>query len=155
MKKLGLFLIGLASLFAIGCATRQLPPFKPLPIAAYEMVYTPTDSQVYPPTQSDPYPPFKMTWAYAGTPVQTNRDEKISRPYVTIGKMVFQSNWYDDENIAKLVRLYVPQKGGDAVSSYHMAQEAVAVMKNPDTGDVRTYYRGTIHMEIIRYTDKQ
>ena len=154
MKRYGLILIGIAVLLVLGCATTRFPPSSPLPIEAFEMVYTPVDSQTYSATESDPYPPFKMTWALAGSPVKVNRDEKITRPYIMIGKMVFKSNWYDDETIAKLIRLYVPQKGGDAVSSYHMAQEAAAMMKDPDTGKFRTYYRGTIHLEIIRYIDK-
>jgi hypothetical protein len=155
MKKCGAVLIGMMILFIFGCVSSRVPPLKSQPVDAFEMVYTPTDSQTYPPTSSDPYPPFKMTWALPGKPVKVNKDEKITRPYNVIGKMVFKSNWYDDETIAKLIRLYVPQKGGDAVSSYHMEQERVAVMKNPETGKFRTCYFGTINLEIIRYTDKQ
>ena len=161
MKRYLFILIGIVPLLCQGCITSQSyiskfsPPSKPLPIDAYEMVFTPSDSQTYSPSQSDPYPPFKMTWAYAGQSPTVNRDEKITRPYAVIGKIVLKLNWYDDETIAKLIRLYVPQNGGDAVSSYHMAQEAVAAMKDPDTGRIRTYYCGTIYLEIIRYTDRQ
>jgi hypothetical protein len=87
-------------------------------------------------------------------PAKIVRDEQISRPYTKIGTMEFAKNWYDDETIANLIRLHVPQTGGDAVLTYHMQQESAAAMKDKITGKIRNLYYGVINLEIIKYTDK-
>ncbi len=95
-----------------------------------------------------------MSYSIMDGPVNIVRDEPINRPFIKIGKMEFTKNWYDDETIANLIRLHVPQTGGDAVLSYHMQQESTTTMKDQITGKIRNLYYGTINLEIIKYTDK-
>ena len=157
MKTNRCWLTTIASLVVLtlfSCATRPpMPSGEPLPLSKYIVKYVPKDHTSYSTSKIDPYPPFKMTSAYPGQSPSIIEDEKPKRPYIIIGEMEFQLNWYDNKTIAELIRLHIPKTGADGVLTYHMVQKSAAMMKNPQSGKFRDMYYGTITLELLKYTD--
>ena len=149
----------LALLGATACAVVQSPfprsdppfppPAKPLPITAFAVRFTPAGGQTYPPTTASEIELYKIVLNVGSRPPQVRRDQRPTRPYVTIGKLRFAENWYTDKNVEELRERHVPAVGGNAVLTWTIYQTGAAFLER-----VGNFYYATYEAEIIRYTDR-
>lgn len=126
------------------------PPTEPLPITAFAVRFTPVGGETYPPTTSAAETrAYKVVLHLGSQPPQVRREEKPTRPYVTIGTLRFGENWYTGRNLDDLIEKHVPAVGGNAVLTWTIYQTAVAAF--PSVGQL---YYATYEAEVIRYTDR-
>ena len=126
-------------------------PSKPLPVTAFTVRFVPAGNQTYTPTKATDIKLYRIVLHTASRPEgTTRRDEKPSRPYITVGKLYFGENWYTGKNLDELTEKYVPEVGGDAVLTWEIFQTAAAFI--PGAGPPYTY--ATYEVEVIRYTDR-
>jgi hypothetical protein len=162
MKKKQAFNVVLVTIFTLlgitGCSIQSrfprsdppsLPP-KPLPVTAFAVRFVPAGNQTYPPTKATDIKLYRIVLHTASRPEgTTRRDEKPSRPYITVGKLYFGENWYTGKNLDELTEKYVPEVGGDAVLTWEIFQTGAANI--PGMG---SWYYATYEVEVIRYTDR-
>ena len=125
------------------------PPSQPLPITAFAVKFTPAGGQTHSPTTTSRIERYKIVLNLGSSPPEVRRDQKPTRPYVTIGKLWFGENWYTDKNLDELLQRHVPAVGGDAVLTVSIYQTRAAFLF-----DVGNLYYATYELEVIRYTDR-
>ena len=139
----------------IGCVV-ETPDFSLVrPVDSYKYTFKPNDTKEYPPTSTNPVKVFKMIKTFPELSDKVYKDEKPSRPYVVVGTLHFDKDWYgEDEEIQQLFDQHVPKVGGDAVLQYVMHVEKSVPLRKKIEGDFRIWHRAELELEIIRYTDK-
>jgi hypothetical protein len=139
----------------IGCVV-ETPGFSASrSLDSYTYTFTPSDTTEYPPTGTNPIEVFKIIKTFPGLSDKVLKDEKPTRPYVVIGEVHFEKDWYgEEEEIQQLFDKYVPQIGGDAILQYVMHIEKSVPLKKRFEDDLRIWYRAELEIDVIRYTDK-
>jgi hypothetical protein len=146
-----------------GKKKKRVPPLPEAApsISAFEVNFTPADSEEYTPTDVSSVKRFKTIARSPGEPDWTSDVEEPSRPYVLVGRLEIPIAWHWLEKEVSscpghdgLVTHHVRAVGGDAILLCEVFELARGVLQNPDTGAFTTVSYRELKLEVIRYTDR-